>query len=272
MSDTTFYFTKYTIQSSLNTEATDEELRNSLANYVESANPVVVEEDESWHFGDTVHDGDKIIGKFGRSFTDNSTIYDESRGDFEDEAVENKKAEYSMFVLDIEHQILLYHSRNRLGHQQFKDHFEDGYERYMEGIATLEIELIRNKEDVDEIVEQYPVRRAEFRLRTSNPSPEPAWEDWDEEMRQMLAEKLDIDIESIDGGSLNFDEETLREIYEMSKTEYGEHEIVYDKNGELTVVSSTSSKPVQKREARPGSLDNLRSRADELISHALFFL
>lgn len=272
MDETTFYFTEYTIQTSLEARQANEEIRESLVRYVQSSEPVVVEENESWYFGETDRRGERIIGKFGRSFSDNSTIYNESKGDFEDEAVVNKKAEYCMFVLDLDRSLLIYHSKNRIGHQQFRNYFSEGYERFMEGTATLETELIRNEQDVDRVVEERPVRRAEFRLRSSNPSSDPAWEDIDNEMKVMLARKLNVDVESIENGSLNFDEDLLRDLYEMSKSEYGEYDIYYDENGELTVVSSTSSKPVQKREEKPDSLDDLRSKAAELVEHALFFL
>jgi len=43
----------------------------------------------------------------------------------------------------------------------------------------------------------------------------------------MVADILDVEVEAIEGSSLNFDDELLAEIAEMAQSPYGEFEVYY---------------------------------------------
>jgi hypothetical protein len=276
MVDTTFYFAEYTVEGTLPMDYDinmdrNERINESLRKYVNSSGPVVDDKSGTWYFGRVDDEYEYLIGKFGRVYSDEPTTYDEERGDFIDDTEPNQEADYSMFILHLERQLLIYHTKYRVGHKQFRKYFSEGYRNRMGGNIHLDINYIHNEQDVDAIVEEYPVLNAEFELEPSNPSSHPAWDDLDEEIKKMLARKLGIYAESKEGTDLNFDEELLREIYEMSKSEYGEYEIIYNDQGQIKTVTSASDEPVQKGEERPDSLERLKSRTSDLIAYATSF-
>jgi hypothetical protein len=127
MPDTTFWFATFEIEGvtpSLSdidrSQDRQEVLQKNIGEYIRMNEAVTESATGRWYFGAIDDQGDTIYGKFGKEFTKESSEYDETIGDFVEEADANVDAEYSMFILNFPNQILIYNTRNRVGHKQFR--------------------------------------------------------------------------------------------------------------------------------------------------------
>lgn len=279
MSDTTFYFTKYEVSGNLATlmdydpERTREEReREILEEYIQTDGPVVDGSTGTWYFGAVELEQNYALGKFGKVYTEEPTTYDEEVGDFIDDTLPNREADYSMFILHFDPNLLIYNTKNRIGHQQFRKYFAQGLEENYGERISLETEYIRNTDEIETVLTESTVLEASFELEPSNPSSEPEWENLDESIQEMLAERLEIIAESEEGQGLNMDEDLLEQAVEMAQTRYGiNYRIVYDDDGQIKTINKTRS-PVQKEEEKPANLGGLRARATNLIGYATSYL
>lgn len=277
MPDTTFWFAEFGIDG-VTRDVTDFDpnqdqedlMREHIREYIKSSDVVTESATGRWYFGAIDDRGDTIYGKFGKEFTDESSAYDESIGDFVEDADANVDAQYSMFILNFPNQVLIYNTRNRVGHKQFRQNFATGYNEQFGG--SMEVKPLKNRADVETVVSDYEVLNAEFELEPSNPGADEEWEALDEHIQEMLAKKLDVEAESLEGSGLSFDNELLAEIYEMSKSEYGEFKIYYDENGFVKKITSGAGEPIAKRRPEPEGLGGLRDMSQQLISFASTFM
>lgn len=278
MEETTFYFAQFKVLGTPgppkfdpNTDP-DKRVKKSIMGYIESDDSVSFSDSADWRFGRIQSHDDYVLGQFGKIFGKERTRYDEDRGEFVEEKEPSFEAEYSMFLLHWEKNLLIYHTRDRVRHQEFRRNFAQGYEKSVFGDVEMEVEFIPNKIKVESVVEDFPVESAEFTLKPSNPHSDPDWEALDDHLKKMLAEKLGIDVDSEEGKSLNFDDELLATALEMAKSEYGDYELVYNEDGELKSISSDKDEPVTMKDQEPNTLKSLKNRASGLIGYATSFL
>ncbi|WP_335999358.1 hypothetical protein [Halorientalis halophila] len=277
MAETTFWFTRFQIDG-ITTDVTDFDpsasrddlVRDTILEYVRSNEAVTESATGKWYFGAIDDRGDMLYGKFGKEYTDESAAYDESRGDFIDEAGEGIDASYSMFALNFPKRLLIYNTRNRVGYQQFRRNFADGYNERNSG--TMTTEFMKNTADLETVISERRVRNANFELEPSNPSSEPEWESLDEHIQEMLAEKLGVDVEAMEGSGLNFDDEFLAEVTSMSQSEYGEFEVYYDEDGYVKKITSGEGEPIIRRREEPEGIGGLREISRDLVDFASTFL
>ena len=277
MADTTFWFAKFQVEG-VTRNVTDFDpsrdrqdlLEENIREYIRTNEAVTESVTGRWYFGAIDDRGDTIYGKFGKEFTEESSEYDESIGDFVEDADANVDAQYSMFILNFPNQILIYNTRNRVGHKQFRQNFANGYNEQFGG--SMKIDPLKNRADIDRVVSEYEVLDAEFELEPSNPGAEEEWEALDDHIQEMLAKKLDIEVDALEGSGLNFNDELLAEIYEMSKSDYGEFKIYYDEDGFVKKITSGEGEPIAKRRPEPEGLGGLREISRELISFASTFV
>lgn len=273
---TTFYFTEFEVISAPSPKDTQidhsEQIRNSIINYMNSDEPIVVSDSDDWRFGDIEVEDQYVVGQFGKIFEKERTTFDEEKGVFVDNAEPTFEAEYSKFILHFDRGLLIYHTTDRVRHEAFRRNFAEGYEKSKFGDFDLDISFIYNKIDAQAIINNFPVKEASFQIEPSNPHSDPDWEQLDQSVKKMLAQKLDIDVESLEGKSLNFEEEFLSTVFEMSKSDYGEYELIYDDNGELKSISKDGEPVKKEEEPQPGTLDELKAMASGLISFASSFL
>lgn len=240
--------------------------------YIQSDSPVVETDSGDWYFGSYDDNDSYVLGKFGKVYTDEPVTYDEDVGDFVEKLQPNVDADYSMFLLHFEKNLLIFNTTYRVRHRNFIKHFEMGFKENTKGSLEISIDYLYNNDDVDAVIENFPVLNADFQLQPSNPHSEDAWEELDDHIQKMLARELDIDIDSLEGESLNFDDEILNQMFQMSKSDYGNYEIVYNDDGQIKVINSEEEDPVQTRRDEPQSLGGLKSAASELIRFADSFL
>jgi len=271
MVDTTFYFIKYEIDGTLTSLADfdpsqdhDDLVRDAFIDYISAKESVVEGSEGKWYFGDYEVESDRIYGEFGKVYSEEPDIYDEEKGVFVESTTPNTEADYSLFLLHLEKNILIYNTRNRIGKNQFINKFREGFRRSVSDAAEMKTEFIQNTDSVERVVEETTVKEAEFDLVPSNPENEDEWEDLDERIKDMLATRLDLDAESAQG--LNFDEELLRQALEMSKSSYGEFYLKYDENGTVRVLDSEGL-PLSKAEERPDSIGGMRAKAGDLLAY-----
>lgn len=274
---TTFYFARLNIDAdqarfdeSGELVTGTEDFRETVLDYVSSKNAVVESDTGDWYFGAYDPHDDYILGEFGKQYEKDPKEYNPETGTFEEGDEPNYDSDISLFVLHFPTNLLIYNTRDRVRHKNFRKNFAEGFNsRY--GI-DLQIHPINNTQNVDEIIHKYPVKEAEFKLEPSNPHNEPEWENLDEHIKEMVAKKLDIEIESVEGSGLNFGDGVLGEILAMSRSDYGQFELVYTDNGQPKVVSSETAEPVRKEEEDPETIGRFRNVADELIDYGRSFL
>ena len=277
MAKTNFWFATFKIENVTRdltdldrTKSREDIIRESLQEYVRTNEAVTESSTGKWYFGAIDDRGDTILGQFGKEYTDETSQYDEERGRFVDEAGASIDAQYSMFILHFPTQLIIYNTRNRVGYKQFLRNFTKGYNEKHGG--QMRTEPLRNTADVDTVISEHRVFDAEFELEPSNPSSEPEWEALDDSIHEMVADRLGIEVEAIEGSDLNFDEELLSQILEMSKTEYGEFEIYYDEDGYVKKITSGEGEPIVQRETEPEGLGGLAELSSQLINYASTFI
>jgi hypothetical protein len=279
MSDTTFYFTRYEIEGALTTlldydssKTRKERERDILEEYIRKDGPIVEGQFGKWYFGRISIEQNYALGKFGKVYSEEPTTYDETEGDFIEEATPNKDADYSMFILDFSNNLLIYNTKNRIGHQQFREYFIDGFKGINGREINLKLEYIRNRDSIEKVMDEKTILKADFKLKPSNPSSDPEWENLDGSLQEMLAEKLELIAESKNGESLNMDEDLLKQGIEMAQTKCGiEYTIVYGDNGVVKTISKKQN-PVQTTQERPKNLDGLRAYVSDLLNYGESYL
>lgn len=275
MSKTTFYFTTFEVTGTLTTvldfdptRSPEERERELLENYIQTTDPVAEDQSGTWYFGAPDIQERYALGKFGKVYTEEPTTYDEELGDFIDDAAKSKDADYSMFIIDFEDNILIYNTKNRIGYQQFRKHFAKGFSETYGADLSIETKFIRNRDDIETVVEEKPVYEASFELEPSNPSNHPDWRDLDESIQEMLAKQLEILAKADEEKSLNMDEDLLKQAVKMAQTKYGiDYRIVYDDDGQVKTITKERD-PIQTREEEPDTIGGLREMTRDLISYA----
>lgn len=277
MPKTNFWFTTFEIEGVTRditdfdpSQSREDIVRESIREYVRTNEAVTESSTGKWYFGAIDDRGDTILGKFGKEYTDETSQYDEERGDFVDDVGASIDAQYSMFILHFPQNLLVYNTRNRVGYKQFPRNFAKGYNETHGG--QMNVEPLRNTADIDTVISEHRVFDAEFELEPSNPGSEPEWEAIDNSIHEMVADSLDIEVEALEGSGLNFDEELLSQILEMSKTEYGEFEVYYDEDGYVKKITSGEGEPIVQREPEPEGLGGLSELSTQLINYASTFI
>jgi hypothetical protein len=97
-----------------------------LLDYMQSDGPVYVDDEQEWFFGDIDSRGEYILGKFGKVFPEQPTRYDEAEGDFVETSETDRQADYSMFIVYVPENIIIYNQRKRVGYRQFREAFSEG--------------------------------------------------------------------------------------------------------------------------------------------------
>lgn len=279
MSDTTFYYTKYKLNGTLTTlfdydssKSREERKQEMLTKYIQKDDPIVEEQSGTWYFGDVDVDTEQTyaLGKFGKVYTEEPTIYDEEQGDFIDDETSNKDADYAMFILDFSNDLLIYNTKNRIGHKQFRERFSEGFKNEHNGSIDLNIVDLYNNDGIETVINEKTILKAGFELEPSNPSSDIEREDLDENIQEMLAAKLEFVAESENG--LNMNEELLEQVVETSKTSCGIDYNIFYEDGENIKFINKNQNTVQKIEEKPKNLDRLDANARRLIEYGTSYL
>jgi len=271
MVETTFHFAKWNVTGTLTdltdldpTATSDDLVREAILEFIDTNEPVAETDNSRWHFGDYEEEVDRVYGKFGKVYTDDPVTYDPDEGDFVESAEPNIDADYSVFMIHFGLNLLVYNTKNRVGHQQFRKRFAEGFADSTNNSAQFDSEYIYNTQSIEHILSETTVHEAQFELEPSNPENEDEWEDLDESIQQMLADKFNLDAESAEG--LNFDEEFIAQALAMSQTQYGNYRLKYDDDGTVRIRTS-DGEPVRIREERPESIGGIRALSSELINY-----
>jgi len=184
MGQTTFWFTQFSVDQVAGdvtdfdpSQSEQEAIQETIREYVRENEAVTESATGEWYFGAIDDQGDTIYGQFGKMYSEETGMYDESRGVFVDDAGTTPDASYSMFVLYFHKNLLIYNTKNRVGHQQFRQNFAAGYNEKNSG--EMSIEYIQNEDDFETVITERDVIRGEFELEPSNPGADPGYESLD---------------------------------------------------------------------------------------------
>ncbi|WP_282349158.1 hypothetical protein [Haloferax volcanii] len=279
MSGTKFYFATFEVEGNFGFDYPadmeyDRKVRESLTDFVELEGAVAQGDSEEWYFGRPEFDANMIYGKFGKVYADEPLTYDDEIGDFVEGDEPNKEADYSLFAIDLENSLIIFSSTYRVRHRNFTKYLKKGYDSFTGGDASIHLELVRNKEGVETVIQNYPVHKIHAELVPSNPSPDEEWEELDESLREMLADKLGITAEQYNDGGLDFSESFLSQVASMSQSKYGESwEITYsDDDGEFKVISSDDDPASKVIDEEPTTTGGLKAHIEGILSYGLTFL
>ncbi|USZ68966.1 hypothetical protein NGM10_04320 [Halorussus salilacus] len=280
MAGTKFYFAKFNISGTLPlgaeydlSQSEDERKRTALEQYLNHNDAVVHTESGGWYFGRVEEHNGLIYGKFGKTFSDEPTLYDQEIGDFVELDEETPDADYSMFIIDFETRVIAFSSTYRVRNNNFVENFQKGFKNVISDAVNLKLELLHNEEQLENVLEEYPVFKIEAELRPTNPGPDPAFEDLDESMQEMLVEKLGISAERFEGEGINVHEDFIEQVTSMSMSEYGESwRVEYGDDDVLKVVSSESEPATTRTDEEIENLGALHNYSNQLISTAKSYL
>lgn len=178
-----------------------------------------------------------------------------------------------MFVIDFDERIIAFSSTYRVRNKNFIQNFKKGFENVVGEAAELEIELISNEASLLEVLEEYPVYKLEAEVVPTNPGPDPAFEDLDESLQEMLVERFGITAERFDGSGINVHEDFLEQVTSMSMSEYGESwRVEYGDDNVLKVISSDSEPAAERIDEELEGLGELRNYAGQLLDNARAYL
>ena len=278
MANTKFYFATYEIEGEPGfgrmdtSKSFDEIYEEAIVEYIELKEPVVEYDDSRWHFGSPSHEGSLHFGKFGKVFSDEQRSFDQEVGDFVELEATATDADYSFFVIDTENNLIIFNSTHRVRHRNFLKHFQKGFEKKLSGNLSIKFELLKEDRSLSELVEEYPVKRFKAELRPTNPGPDKEFEDLDEDMQEMLVDRLGIDARRLDEEGINISQDFLSQVKSMAESDYGEEWTVTirEETGELKVVSSGDRPESVEKEVE--TLAELKSKAQELVSKGTQYL
>ena len=276
MPGTKFYFADFDISGTLPFRdqfdpaiSEEERKKEVLLEYLNHPDAVVSTQSGGWYFGRIEQHEGIIYGKFGKTYLDEPTLYDEDLGDFVEMNEELPDADYSTFIIDFSERILIFSSTYRVRNNNFITNFKSGFGNVISDAANLDIELIENRESLERVLEEYPVFKVEAEVVPTNPGPDPAFEELDNSLQQMLVEKFGITAERFNGSGINVHEDFLQEVLSMSMSEYGESwRVEYGDDEVLKVISSEPEPATARVEEELDGLGALRNYSSRLIENA----
>lgn len=208
-----------------------EENWEAVREFVHTEEKVYVDEESEWYFGQVVEEEGHIYGKFGRVITDSPVEYDHSRGEFVHR--DGVQAENSIFVINTDRSVIIFNQRMRIGYNQFIRAFCEGFELYTD--IELDIHLLKNKLDLDDVLAEGEINRANFQLFGGIYGVENFLID---HMRDLNAESVDITIESPKNENINIESELFHEALELCTSGYGDYALnVNTSNNQYRVTS-----------------------------------
>lgn len=272
---TKFYFAKFEITGTLPiedqydpAESMDVRKRRCLKKYLGMDSSVVSGQDSNWHFGRLDDYQDYLFGSFGKTYTDEQRDYDKEIGDFVLVNEEATDADYSLFIIDFENRVISFSSTYRVRQNNFVTNFEAGWKNVIGTDSSIELELVENNTSLEQVLEEYPVYRIDAEVRPTNPSPDPAFADLDQEIQDMLVEKFGISAERFNESGINVENEFVEQVTSMAMSEYGESwEVQYGDDDVLRVISSSDSTPATTRlKGEFERVGELRDHTQDLFS------
>jgi len=274
MSTTKFYFGRIHFKHQL-TRLDDydedltraERIRKLLWEYVDT-NKVVYEEKNGsiqWVFGVCYQEDGYILGKFGKVYSDKPTTYDFDRGEFIEEGEPSTQADYSMFLIAPEKNLIIFNQRQHIGYRQFQTAFAGGYDSYVQFEDSLSIGLLQDAADIKELLDTAEIMYADFDLVPTNPTADPDMEVLDNHIRNMEADNFAMAAKS-DGG-INMDDDLMQAALAMSTAGYGNFEAEYERDDRIEHYAS-ADKPASHEVDRPSRLEDLHAMAGDLVDRA----
>jgi len=178
-----------------------------------------------------------------------------------------------MFIVDFPNRLIAFSSTYRVRNNNFVSNFEAGFNNVFAREPQIEIALIRNQEELAEVLDDYPVYSLEAELRPTNPGPEPAFEDLDESMQEMLVQKFGITAENFDGEGINVHQDFLEQVTSMSMSEYGESwRVEYGDDQVLKVISSEDEPATTRIDEDIDGIGSLREYSARLMENARSYM
>lgn len=241
-------------------------IRERIFDYVTQTEVIYRESDGNWRFGRCEKWDEYIIGKLGKIFTEERTVWNDEAQDYVTVEEELEVADVSFFIVDPIIEGIVFNRKLHTGSAKFIKAFATGYNHYYDLDGALSVELKRTGGDkhYSEILED--VRRVysvDFDLRPVNPSADEEMEILDEHIKGMNADDMGLDAQSKEG--LNYDEEFIRSAFALSdEGDYGDYTIRYQKSGETETYDSRGEHATTEKE-EPEDLDDLRALAIQLL-------
>lgn len=266
-----FYYAKLDFNAQV-TSATDEtgvggraKTRQTLTEFFDEEGLVIYSGGDEWRFGATLeYNNEFVVGNFGKLFEDAPTTYDESTGEFVTEDAE-QVAEASMFLVHYDMKFITFTQRQRIGYNQFVEAFSQGYSEWANIPEALSLPFITPTDELQRIIDETTVRVLNFDLHPTNPFPQEAMEELDEEIKDMNADEVELDAEADD--RLNPENDLLQSALAFAETDYGDVKVIYEENSE-THEFNTKGVPASTHIRDPADLEDLIARSRPLINRA----
>jgi len=251
----------------------EERKRDIIDKYLNNSGPVNEESGGKWYFGRIEEHEGLIYGKFGKVYADEPTRYDDELEDFVELDEKVPDADYSMFIMDFENRVIAFSSTYRVRNSNFISNFKKGFHNVISDETEFTIQLLENTDDLETVLSEYPVYKIEAEVRPTNPGPDPAFEELDASLQNMLVEKFGITAERFEESGINVEEDFIKQVTSMSMSEYGESwSIQYGDDGVLKVVSSESEPATTRIDEELDRLGALRNYADQIMDTANAYL
>lgn len=175
------------------------QVRQTLLEYIRTDDVVLEDEEEKWVFGAHIEREGYLFGKFGKIYSDHPTKYDFDEGDFVEGEEVSAQADYSMFFIYPEQNLIIFNQRQHIGYRQFQHAFVNGYIDYIGIEDAISIKLLKDTADFQEIIDQSEVSYVDFDLVPTNPTSDPDMQILDDHIQETGADSFGVDAKA-DGG------------------------------------------------------------------------
>ncbi len=179
----------------------------------------------------------KITGK-GMESTFNMQSHHYSR-----EYIEKNIAEaYSFFIINPEHQTIIFEEKASLKYKHFIRMFKHSYNDFYGTQDEITIDMVKDEDKLLEDLGSKKILYIEFDLQPSNPDDEEDFRPIDTLLRKAQVKKARIKIENLSNG-LNLDKEGLaRQGVALTSASYGKYRAQVEQDGRKKIISSEKDK------------------------------
>lgn len=241
--------------------------KNTIQQYIDTQESVFEEAESQWYFGVTDEINNVIYGQFGKEYDYERNTYE--NGEFAATGEEETDAAFSWFIFDPETNILAFNQRNRIGYNQFRNAFVEGYNQRAQEEEdvrnAMNMNWLTTEDELVRIINSNRVTSLEFEIRPMNEANS-GYSSLNEILQDSDAEQGAILLKEASEDGLDISEETIQELIDLvvEGDEGFNAKVEYIESGHDEEFS-TKIAPATKKVSRPDDLEQLTAVSNQLL-------
>lgn len=200
-----------------------------------------------WAFellGELQYEGETLLyGLFGKIKGKGvESTFDMQKHHYSKEYIEKNIAQaYSFFIINPEHQTIIFEEKTSLKYKHFIRMFKRTYNEFYHTQDEITIDMVKDESKLLEDLDKKKILYIEFDLQPSNPEDEEDFRPIDTLLKKASVKNARIKIENPKGLSLE-KEGLARQGVALASASYGKYRAQVEQNGRKTIISSEKDK------------------------------